>query len=152
MANCQYLYNAKGWLSCIKFMITPITKNRIINLGLLLSFLICYLEWAGGNSGFLFQFEYSVFSTNANQNTFAHPLIFIPLLGQLLLLISVFYPNKRLTLFGIILLSVLVLVILLVGVLSFNLKIILSTIPFITISILFIENYRKQKSLKTKTE
>ena len=119
-------------------------KSKIINLGLFLSFLICYLEWAGGNSGFIFQLEYSVFALNANQNTFTHPLILIPLIGQLLLLISVFYPNKKLTLLGIILLSVLVLIILLVGILSLNIKIIASSLPFIAIATFFLVNYKKE--------
>lgn len=121
-------------------------KSKLINLGLFLSFLICYLEWAGGNSGFIFQLEYSVFSENANQNTFAHPLIFIPLLGQFLVLIAIFYPNKKLSLVGLILLSVLVLIFLLVGILSVNVKIIASTIPFFVLTILFISHYKKKNN------
>lgn len=125
----------------------PIVRNRIFNLGLFLTFLICYLEWPGGNSGFLFQLEYEVFVLNANQNTFSHPLIFIPLLGQLTLLASIFYPNRKLTFIGLILSSVLVLLILLVGIFSLNLKIILSTTPFIVLSILFLSMYRSNKGI-----
>ena len=129
-------------------MLKELSKNRILNLLLFVSFLICYLEWASGNAGFLFQLEFSVFSMNATRDTFIHPFILAPLLGQLLLLISVFYPNKKMTFFGIILSSILVLLILLVGILGLSLKIIASTIPFIALSILFLYNSKNKSSIK----
>jgi len=120
--------------------------QRLFNVGLLLSFLICYLEWGGGNSGFLFQFEYQIFFRN-NSRDFIHPLIIIPFLGQIFLLVGIFWSsqNRRLTLIGMILLSVLVFVILLVGILSLNSKIILSTLPFFLISFLFIRWMRSHR-------
>jgi heme A synthase len=124
--------------------------QRIISIGLFLTVLICYLEWAGGNSGFLFQMEYGIFLSDNNKDSFMHPLVFIPLFGQLLILISIFKPNPKLILTGIILLSILVLMILLVGILSLNLKIILSTLSFIGISVFFIFNYKKYKQVSTK--
>ncbi|MBK9983713.1 MAG: hypothetical protein IPP15_22910 [Saprospiraceae bacterium] len=114
---------------------------RLINTGLLLSFLVCYLEWGHDNSSFVFQVEYLVFfQKDHSANTFTHPLIIIPFLGQLLILFTIFQkkPGRRLTWIGLILLGILVLVILLVGLLSLNYKIILSTVPFILFSMLFI--------------
>lgn len=114
---------------------------RLINTGLLLSFLVCYLEWGNDNSSFVFQVEYLVFfQKDHSANTFTHPLIIIPFLGQLLILFTIFQkkPGRRLTWIGLILLGILVLVILLVGLLSLNYKIILSTVPFILFSMLFI--------------
>ncbi|MGB4849182.1 MAG: hypothetical protein WBP41_14760 [Saprospiraceae bacterium] len=123
---------------------------RLINIGLLLSFLIGYLEWGHDNSSFVFQVEYLVFfQKDHSTDTFAHPLIIIPFVGQLLILFTIFQrkPSRRLTWIGLILLSILVLVILLVGLLSLNYKIILSTLPFILFSILFIV---KRKEIKAQ--
>ena len=124
----------------------PNTKPRLINLGLFITFLICYLEWAGGNSGFVFQLELTVFSKDDKSNSFTHPFVLIPLFGQILLFIAIFFPNKKLTLAALLLLSVLVLMILLVGCLSLNPKIIASTLPFLSIAIYFITTFKKQKS------
>jgi len=120
---------------------------RIINLLLLVSSLICYLEWGRDNSGFLFQVEYAVFA-KASADSFLHPLVLIPLIGQILLLVSTFkkQPSKRLTLIGLLLIGVLVLMVSLVGLLSMNAKIVASTVPFIFISVFFILKYRKLKS------
>lgn len=115
--------------------------QRLLVLGLLVSFLLCYLEWGQSNSGFLFQLEYQVFAAgNKSLSSIVHPLILIPFGGQLLLLIVVFQrnPRRRLAVIGILLLSLLVLVILLVGILVFNLKIILSTLPFLLLSVYYV--------------
>lgn len=113
--------------------------QRSINIGLFLSFFICYLEWGGGNSGFVFQMEYSVLTDNATKETFTHPFIFIPLVGQLIMLFTVFQkdPNRKLSLIGLILMGVLVSMILLVGLLGLNIKIIASVTPFVVLSVLF---------------
>jgi hypothetical protein len=116
---------------------------RLINLGLLLSFLICYLEWGQDNSSFVFQTEYLLFFKKSEAvNTFTHPLIIIPFIGQLLILYTLFQkiPGKTITIIGMILLSILVLLIAFVGVLSMNFKIIVSTLPFIMIGLLIIVN------------
>jgi len=120
------------------------TKPRLINLGLFITFLICYLEWAGGNSGFVFEMEYTIFTKEDKANSFTHPFILIPLCGQIMLLIAIFIPNKKLTLAALALLSLLVLMILLVGILSLNIKVIASTLPFLAIAIYFTATYKKQ--------
>lgn len=119
-------------------------QARLINAALLLSSLICYLEWGGGNSGFLFQTEYVVFAKR-NSDAFMHPLVLIPLIGQILLIVSILkkQPSRRLTLTGLSLIGLLVLMILIAGVLSLNLKIVASTVPFIFVAVVFIRKYRK---------
>lgn len=121
-------------------------KLRLLKLGVLLSFLFCYLEWGKGNSEFIFQMEYEVFAKNANSDSFFHPLILLPFLGQILLVISVFNvkPMKRLTILGILLLGILVLLIVLAGSLSSNYKMVVSTFPFIIFSILYLVVSKKQ--------
>ena len=119
------------------------SKLRLINISLFLSVLICYLEWSGGNSGFIFQMELDILRNQRNSNTFLHPVIFVPLAGQILLLTSILRPKKMLTLCATILLLLLVLLFLLVGVLAGNIKMILSDFPFLTLSIYFFFSYRK---------
>ena len=114
---------------------------RLINLALLITSLICYLEWGGGNSGFLFQMEYELFKQTDLTHSLTHVMVLAPLVGQLLLLVTLFQktPGRRLTAIGVGLLSVLILMIFLVGILGLNYKILLSTLPFIITSILFIK-------------
>ncbi len=126
-------------------------RDRLINIFLLLFFLICYLQWGTDQSGFIFQLEYEIF-TNAKggPDSFLHPFIFIPMLGQFMILFNIFkkQPNKKLTLIGMGLLSILVLVIFLAGILSMNIRIIASTLPFILISVYYLisnKNRRKKE-------
>ena len=122
-------------------------RLRLLKLAILLSFLICYLEWGTDKSGFIFQFEYEIIAENKLTDSITHPFIFLPLLGQLLLIISVIVknPHRRLTALGIVMLSLLVLMILLVGILSLNFKIIASTVPFLAASIYYFKTARKIK-------
>ena len=117
---------------------------RIINILLLITSLLCYLEWGGGNSGFLFQMELELFKTEDLAHTFTHIMVLAPLLGQVLLLITIFQkiPSRKLTLIGVLMLSVLVLMIFLISILGLNYKIFLSTIPFLTSAFVF---FRKRK-------
>jgi hypothetical protein len=114
---------------------------RFINLSILITSLLCYLEWGGDNSGFLFQMEVELFRQEDLSHSITHIMVLAPLVGQLLLLFTLFQkvPGRRLTAIGIGLLSVLVLMISLVGILGLNYKIFLSTIPFIVTAILFIK-------------
>src|SRR5690349_21614648 len=115
-------------------------QNRWISLLLLLSFLIGYLEWGGGHSGFIFQLEFEIVKTMMDGvHSVMHPLIIIPFIGQLVLLYNVFQkkPSGKLILIAILLLSLLGLLIFFIGMLTLNPKIILSTLPFISISIYY---------------
>jgi hypothetical protein len=117
-------------------------KPRLINLALLISSLICYLEWGGGNSGFLFQLEFELFQQEDLAHSFTHVMVLAPLLGQALLLFTVFQkkPGKWLTLIGIAMLSVLVLMIFLIGILGLNYKIFISTLPFLVSAGMYFAN------------
>lgn len=121
------------------------STSRLIRIGLILTSLICYLEWGGGNSSFLFQAEYGLFADFKGASSFMHPLIIIPMVGQLILLYSLFQssPGRKLVMAGILCIGLLVVVILLVGLLSLNFKIIISTLPFLVLSVYYI---RKSKS------
>src|SRR5262249_19234305 len=100
-------------------------------------------------SAFIFQIEYSLISGNKGIQTFFYPLIFLPFIGQLILLYSIFRKktNRRVPLIGWILLGLLISVILIVGLLALNVKIIASTLPFIAVSVLFFV-LRKKKAMQ----
>lgn len=114
---------------------------RIISAGLFISFLLCYLEWGRTNAGFIFQMEYELFASSKDlENSFSHPLVLLPFAGQLLLLYNTVSPkpHRRLTLYCVILLSLLVLMILLGGLLLLNLKIVGSVLPFLAFTVWFL--------------
>jgi hypothetical protein len=126
--------------------------KRFINLALLFTFLFCYLEWAD-RSSFIFQAEYEFFFGGKDVvGSFSHPLILLPFLGQILLLITVFLrrPNRALSLTGLLLLCPLVFMIFLVGVLSLNWRILVSTIPFLLSTIIFFK-YFARRHVKPET-
>ena len=122
-------------------------NEKLIIVGLLISSLLCYLEWGKANHNFLFEVEYDLFFKRFQLTNFFHPFVIIPLFGQLIFLIAIFYKKhpKKLVISGIAFISLLVLIILLAGILSLNLKIIASTIPFILLSIYYILSIKKPR-------
>jgi len=108
--------------------------KKNLNLCLVLSFQLGYLEWGKGYHTFLFQAETEIISkAMSNAASAVHPFIIIPLAGLLILLYTLFQktPSRFLSLSGLACLSVLMLLILLIGIISGNLKMIASTIPFL---------------------
>ncbi len=114
--------------------------RRLLTLGILVTSLFGYLEWAD-HSTFLFKAEYDIlFHSDKSIESFVHPLILLPLAGQLILLVALIIHPKhfRLLFIGMALLSPLMLMIFLVGLLSLNVKILFSAVPFIILSIVAI--------------
>ncbi len=125
-------------------------KNKLLNLSIILTSLIGYLEWGKSNTSFLFQAEAEVLSKLFQDPiSVLHPLTILPLCGQIILVFTLFQrkPSKALTLIGLACLSMLLLVVFIVGLLSFNYKIIGSTIPFLIAGVLTMVHYRKRKAL-----
>ena len=123
--------------------------QRTINIALFVSFLFCYLEWGSNNSDFVFQMEYDVIAKSLQGINVLHPLIILPFLGQLLLLFTIFQktPSQKLTFISMGLLGTLVLMILLVGILALNFRIIFSTLPFIAASVFCLIYYKRRRRL-----
>jgi hypothetical protein len=120
--------------------------KRLINICLLLSFLLGYLEWGKTHSLFIFQGEAEIIlKAKNNLRSILHPLILIPFLGQILLLYTVFQPtvSRVLSLTGLACLSILMLLLFIVGLLTLNLKIACSTLPFIITGIFALRYHRK---------
>jgi hypothetical protein len=122
-------------------------KSKILNFLLIITSLLGYLEWSGNSHTFLFQAEAEIFSkVFSDPVSVIHPFTILPLIGQLLLMATLFQktPGKKLTYFGIGSLGLLLGFMFLIGALSLNYKIISSTIPFICVSILTIRHYRRK--------
>lgn len=130
----------------MKFM-----KGKILNLLVILTSLIGFLQWGKGNSMFLFQAEAEVLSKLfVSPMDVIHPLIILPLLGQILLFFTLFQkePNKFLTLSGVCALGLLLGLMFFIGLLNLTIKILASTIPFL-ITVFFIFSHHKMH-IKTK--
>ena len=129
-------------------------QQRLLNIGILLSFLVCYLEWGRGNSAFVAQVEYQILVGRPEVANFAHPMIAIPALGQLVVLYTLFQktPSRRLTSVGIVLMGVLVLLLALIGVLSTNARIGASTLPFLTLGVIHFARPRRSTRPKTRRD
>ena len=99
-----------------------------------ITFFFCYLEWGAGQSAFLYEAALQVFSQRESAgDNFSHPLILLPFVGLLILLYQAFQPipSRRWVYIGLALPAILVLFILLVGILSGNVKVMVSTLPFL---------------------
>ena len=123
--------------------------SKLINLLIVISSLFGFLHWGGGNSMFLFQAEVDVFTKLlTNPMDVIHPLTILPLVGQILLLVTLFQqsPGKILTWIGIILLSTLLGLMLVIGLMERDWRIILSVVPFFILVFFAIKNMRKPTS------
>lgn len=123
-------------------------KSKILNSLLIISSLLGYLEWSGNNHSFLFQAEGDILSKLfTDPISTLHPFTILPLIGQILLVVTLFQktPSKTLTYISIGSLGILLAFMFVIGLISLNYKIIISTIPFIDVSVIAIRHYRKIK-------
>jgi len=119
---------------------------RVLIALLIFSSLFVYLEWSGGNQSFLWQAEYDVLKKAIDHpGEILHPFIIIPFLGQCLLILAIVRreKSKYLIYTGTGALSFLIIFIAIIGTLSGNIKIILSTLPFLLIAIYTIRKIRQ---------
>ena len=123
-------------------------KPKILNALLIVTSLLGYLEWSGDSHTFLFQAEAEIlYKLFTNASSVVHPFILLPLIGQILLLITLFQksPSKILTYVSIAGLGLLLGFMFIIGLISLNYKIIISTISFLVVAVLTIINLRKLK-------
>lgn len=121
-------------------------KSKILNLLLILTSLAGYLEWGKDNALFLFQAEMEVIvKLVADPASAAHPFTVLPMVGQLILLITLFQrsPGKWLTFIGMAGLGLLLGFMFIVGLMGLNYKIMLSTLPFLITSFLTLQHHRR---------
>jgi hypothetical protein len=120
-------------------------KSKVLNFLLIFSSLFGYLEWSGNKHLFLFEAEAEIFSKLfTDPVSVLHPFTVLPIVGQILLVITLFQktPNKTLTYISVAGLGLLLGFIFIVGLMSINFKIIISTIPFIVLAIFVIRHHK----------
>ena len=120
--------------------------KRLINLALLIAFQFCYLEWPPNNAMFIFEGEIEIFSkTESWISNFTHPIILIGFLTQMVLLLGAVIPkfNRKINTIAVLLLGILVLFFFIIGVMALNYKIALSTLPYLSLMVLYLIKYRK---------
>jgi len=130
-------------------------KSKILNFLLIVTSLIGYLEWGGDNHAFLFQAESEMIAKLFSAPTSVlHPFSILPMIGQIILLVTLFQkkPSIILTYIGIGGLGILLGFMFVIGLISLNYKIVFSTIPFIIVSVFTIRHYRKIKALQLETK
>jgi hypothetical protein len=126
-------------------------KKRVFLFLLFISTFLGYLEWGDDQSSFLIQTELEIFSKGIEDPvSVLHPFTLIPFIGQILLFISLFQkaPKKGLVIAAIIGLGLLFGLILFIGIIGPNLKILFSSLPFWLFSILLIREFRTSRSAK----
>ena len=115
-------------------------KKRIFILLLILSSLLGYLEWGGGNRAFLHEMERDVIlKLISSPKTAIHLLTILPLFGQYLLIAALIRKTNSIKLiyWGVGLISSLLLFIFFIGLISLQWEIFMSALPFIVLSGLF---------------
>jgi hypothetical protein len=120
-------------------------KSKIVNLLLLITSLLGYLEWGRDKHLFLFQAEGEIFSKLFTEPlSVLHPFTILPLVAQVMLIVTLFQkkPSKVLTYMSIGGLGVLLVLMFVIGIMSVNFKILFSTFPFIVVAILAIRHFR----------
>lgn len=123
-------------------------KSKFLNILLIFTSLLGYLEWSGNSHSFLFQAEGEIISKLIDDPiSVLHPFTLLPMTGQVILIITLFQkrPSKLLTYIGIGGLGILLAFMFVIGIMTLNFKIIIFTIPFIVVSTLAIRYYRKIK-------
>jgi len=123
-------------------------KIKLLNLGLLVTSLFGYLEWGGGNTSLLYKTELEILSKIfTDPASVMHPLIILPLIGQIALLITLFQKTAswRLTLVGIGTIGILIALMFFIGLISLNWKILASTLPFLALAIIAIRMRIRRK-------
>lgn len=111
-------------------------KGKVLNILLVLTSLIGYLEWGKDSNTFLFQAEAEIASKLfTNPLSVLHPFTLLPLIGQILLIITFFQnkPSKKLTYIGMGCIGLLFLFMFAIGLMSLKFKILFSTLPFIVV-------------------
>lgn len=121
--------------------------KRILNAILFISFLFGYLEWGEGNQMFIFEGEAEVLSKAVKEPaSVLHPLILLPFIGQGLILYTIFQknPSRIFSLIGLACLGLLMSFLFFIGIISPNIKMLLSSIPFVITALLMLRyNWKK---------
>jgi len=130
-------------------MITAPRNRVLIHIGLIIAFSLCYMAWGKGQSATVAGMEYYLlFRRGLSFDTATHPVILAGLAGQICLIISAVRYNKIIQLAGVLLPGLIVLLVLLAGVLSGNILMIASTLPYLLLAVLLLRCIRRGEKLR----
>lgn len=122
--------------------------KRLFPLGLLLTFLFIYMEW-GNHRQFVFGMQYDAIANIAkNTSSLGNPLVFVLFFAETLLVAALLQrqPNRKLILAGTVLLLPYVILAFLGG-LAGKPMVVLSTLPFLAMAVIFFIKFRKFNQL-----
>jgi hypothetical protein len=125
--------------------------NKLSNIALFIAFLFVYLDWGHDGAEFIWQLESSILiGSDHNAVLLINPFFILALIGQVLLIISTIKskPSRRVTTYGVVFLSAIVVPVLIIGLLVSKVKITLSTLPFLLLATIFIIKARSVKIAK----
>lgn len=128
---------------------SPSSKAKILTALLIISSLFGHLEWGQNNQLFLFQAEAEIFKKIFTEPlSVLHPFTVLPLVGQLLLLFTLFQKkqSKLLVYLGIAGVGILLALMFFIGIIDLNYSILLSTTPFMVVTFLTIWQLVKMKN------
>jgi hypothetical protein len=123
-------------------------KIKRLVFGLILASLVGYMEWGQGSHSFILMAEFDFFRKLISDPTSVlHPLTMLPLAGQIVLIYTLFQkkPNKWLIYLSILAIGLLYVMILLSGILGIRFRVVISTIPFIILSIVIVFDLKSIK-------
>jgi hypothetical protein len=118
--------------------------KRFWNILLIISFLLGYLEWGKNQHIFIYQAIIELYQKGkVNPVSVLHPFTLLPLIGILLFLYTVFQksPSRIISIIGAICMSSIMLMILIIGVIVPNFKMLISSLPFFTIAFFVIKSH-----------
>lgn len=121
-------------------------KGKVLNVIVIITSFAGYLEWGKDNSTFLLQAEIELLSRLVSQTeSVLHPFTILPILGQLVLLYTVFQKrsSRMLTFIGVVGIGILLGFMFIIGIISMHYKTSLSTVPFLVAAVLTIRYHRK---------
>jgi hypothetical protein len=128
--------------------LSPATKTKILISLLIVTSLFGHLEWGQGNQMFLFEAEAEIFTKFFDDPlSVLHPFTVLPLLGQMILLFTLFQkkPGRLLIFIGMGCLGILLALLLFIGIIDLNFSILLSAVPFFVVVFFTIRQFRRMK-------
>ena len=124
-------------------------RPKLFHFFLIIASVTGYLEWGDNNRVFVFQAEYDIIlKMFTSPSEVIHPLILLPIFGQIILLATLFQnrPKNHLLYLGIGGISILYIFLLIIGILSLNFKILIASLPFLIFSVFTIKYYKNRDS------
>jgi hypothetical protein len=124
-------------------------KKKLLNAALIITSLMGYLEWGTEQHMFLFEGEWDILSKLFTEPlSVLHPFTLLPLIGQLLLVITLFQKRAStiLTMIGMAGMGLLLLFMFFIGMMELNYRIALSCLPFVLVACFTIWEHWKTRS------